>query len=433
MKIVQDTVTGWIAVFSKVIILFFLLPFILRHIGLEAFGLWSLVLSIIGFAELLDVGLANAVVKYTSKTAATTDLKERSFILSTIFFSYLFLSIGGAITLVLLSPYLTVWFSLPRDYTPLFYKLLFLIGTRTFLTLPFSLYRGVLFGEGYISTINLISSLGNILNGLFSFALLISGYNALSLALASLFSGVIEFGCYFLYGRHYAHIHWSQAHFSKTYPKIASFTISQFANNIGSIVLNNADVLIAKLFLSLTDVASYAIASRLVAYCYVALKQFTNALTPTIVRHDTLLQKESLKQLYLFGTRYAFFLGLALFLGALFFAKPLIYLWLGEAGNGSILPLQLLLLSLLFRTVYFLAADILQMTGYHLQLLGYLTIENIVHIGVAALCAAKFGLIGIPFGSLASTFCGFFLDFRKVCQIYQLSLQRVLKACLIGL
>lgn len=434
MKLMRDTVTGWMAVFSRILLLLFIVPFIIRHVGVDAFGIWSFTLSIVGLAELLDVGLANTVVKYTSHTAAKQEMSKRHTILSTIFYSYILLSGMGAIILALLTPSIPYLFALPLQDRSSFYSLITLLGIRTFcISLPFSLYRGLLFGEGKIALTNLISLLGVLFNGLFIIFFLFLGSGIISLGLASLISALIEFGLYFLYGHRLVAIRWQHVNIKNVYPIIGSFTLSQLANNIGSIVLNHADIIIVKLFLPLSDVACYAVASRLVNYCYLALKQFTNALTPTIVHLDALQQPQEVRNLYLLGTRYASLLGLVMLVGGILFSKPFICWWLGTLFLPAVPLIQILLVSLFFRTLYFLAGDILQMTGYHVQLVRYLSIEIAVHVAVATLAAATIGLIGVPIGSLASTLAGFFLDFKKICSLYQLTLRKVLRVCLFGM
>ena len=50
---------------------FFLTPFLLRRSGPAEYGLWLLVGQVMAYAELFDLGITGAVVKYMAEHFAT--------------------------------------------------------------------------------------------------------------------------------------------------------------------------------------------------------------------------------------------------------------------------------------------------------------------------------------------------------------------------
>ena len=50
--------------------LFFLTPFILRHLGAATYGLWVLVSSIVAYGSVLDLGVWGAIIKYVAEYRA---------------------------------------------------------------------------------------------------------------------------------------------------------------------------------------------------------------------------------------------------------------------------------------------------------------------------------------------------------------------------
>ncbi len=76
-------------------LLFLLLtPWALRILGDELFGLWTIMLAVIGFAGLANLGANSAVVKYTSQFQGSDDSRMFS---AAITFSYVFMFVAGVI------------------------------------------------------------------------------------------------------------------------------------------------------------------------------------------------------------------------------------------------------------------------------------------------------------------------------------------------
>ena len=58
------------------IVLFFLYKFLLGTIGVEQFGIWSLVLATTAVTQIADLGFSGGVVKFVSKYVALKEKKK---------------------------------------------------------------------------------------------------------------------------------------------------------------------------------------------------------------------------------------------------------------------------------------------------------------------------------------------------------------------
>jgi len=76
---------------------FFLSPFILHHLGDDAFGLWVLTFSLTGYYGIFDFGIRSSLIRYVSKFHATGDQPQLALLINTSLFTY---SCLGAILLV---------------------------------------------------------------------------------------------------------------------------------------------------------------------------------------------------------------------------------------------------------------------------------------------------------------------------------------------
>src|SRR5215469_2806813 len=61
---------------AQIVVAFFLTPFVIHRLGDRMYGLWALVGTFIGYYGLLDLGLGNAVSRYTARALGKGDLEE---------------------------------------------------------------------------------------------------------------------------------------------------------------------------------------------------------------------------------------------------------------------------------------------------------------------------------------------------------------------
>jgi len=84
------------------VITFFLTPFIIRGLGNSLYGFWVVVMSFVGYAEMLELGLQRAMVKLVAENRAAGDMPRLNRQMSAAFF--FFLSAGLLVTLLFSIP-----------------------------------------------------------------------------------------------------------------------------------------------------------------------------------------------------------------------------------------------------------------------------------------------------------------------------------------
>src|SRR5437879_12375542 len=83
-----NVASSWGGLAVNIAVGFFLSPFILHHLGDEAFGLWILIYSLTGYYGLFDFGIRSSLVRYVSKFQATNDRGQIARLINTSLFSY---------------------------------------------------------------------------------------------------------------------------------------------------------------------------------------------------------------------------------------------------------------------------------------------------------------------------------------------------------
>jgi O-antigen/teichoic acid export membrane protein len=115
-RILRNTLSNWVGMFINTTILVLLIPYLLRNLGNEQYGIYQIVVPVIQYLALLELGLRGSVSRFATKYIAAEDIKSLNSVISTSFF--IFLAIGFVIVLIsvvlgLLSPH---FFNISKQY-----------------------------------------------------------------------------------------------------------------------------------------------------------------------------------------------------------------------------------------------------------------------------------------------------------------------------
>src|ERR1700752_3241493 len=129
-QILKNVSSSWFSLGVNVVTGFILSPFIVHHLGDEAFGLWILIFSVTGYYGLFDLGIRSSIVRYVAKYSATDEHEELNRLVNTAMFSY---SGIGAVTMAITTVATYYVNSIFPKITPGFVVtarwLLFMVGT----------------------------------------------------------------------------------------------------------------------------------------------------------------------------------------------------------------------------------------------------------------------------------------------------------------
>lgn len=411
----------------SLIVVIFLTPLLIHYVGETDFGLWNLVISVLGFFELLDLGFGNAVIKYVALYRGMNSPDRRNRALSTIAYVLLMMGAIGALLIALISTVFTDWLDIPPDLQNKTLALLWIIGLRSIiLGIPLGLYKGILFGEQKIFIMHAISAFYQILYGVGVVLFLKADYGIVTVGWLTLIAFLLESLTYAVFAYHYwadLKISWRLVNWNE-FKEIAKFSGAQFLAGFTSLVVLRSDPFIVKLFFPLAMVGIYAIALRIFAYAFILIKQFLSVLTPYIAAAKGSGETSKIHYVFVHVPKYAMFPCSVLAVAGSCFAYPLITLWVGEAYAPAAPVLVILLFAFFLNVPMVVASDILAMTGLHALMARYNTIGALVNISFSFLLAAPLGINGIAMGTVIGTLTGFFTGIRKVCQLYHVSYWR---------
>jgi O-antigen/teichoic acid export membrane protein len=390
-----DAGSNYLRMIAAILGTVFLTRAMALHWGLDDFGRWSLITSVMGFALLLDLGLSNIVLKATGSSPS----KEAGDVLSSAVVALLMLSLvaGGALMMALYSMFAG------RDFT-LTIAVLLLTLRATIASLPWTVCRSALYARGKMAQTNLIQSIGVLAYSFVACVALYRGAGLAMVAAISLAFTVLDSVLLFVLLTHYLPDVRLRPRFSAAAlrPMLSLGGASVLVNMAGFILLKT-DPIIVKTFLPFAEVAIYAVALRIAENIFLLCKQLVNALTPQAIRAGS--SGDTLQQARLFErvSRYVMALGAPLYVTSLVLGRPAIRLWLSRDYESSAPLLNILLLAMVLSIPQLVGSNLLTFSGQHKKTATFVTIGAVINVFASVFFVHLFGAKGVAYGTLLTT------------------------------
>jgi O-antigen/teichoic acid export membrane protein len=382
-----------------------LMAVLVRHVGVEEYGLWTLVNSVVGFFGLMELGFAATVVRYVSEARGRGDVTRRNEVASTVLAVYLGLTVVAALAVALLGVVFNDVFDIVEDKHVRALLLLWLLAARNVLfAMPVEVYRGVLFGEQKAYLTNVVSGTMFVAYGLASWIALAAGHGLVAVgvigAAATLVEGAIVVAL--------AHARvegfeasWSHARRDRLQDML-SFSAWQVVVNVANLILLRIDPVLVGLYLPLGAVGIYGAAMKIAEYTVLIVKQITNSLTPTIGEMHGAGDLPGKATVLVRGTRWALAAMMVMAVPITVHADHLIEVWMGAEMLAAVPLLRVLMLGMLAYTPYLLACDTLFMTGHHRFASVAALVTVIAHVGLAVVLLPRLELMGVVIASVVA-------------------------------
>ena len=132
---------NWLDNGVRIVVTFFLTPYIFHALGDARFGLWTLIIGVVGYYGLINLGFQSSLNQYIARYAALKDYSALQRLVSTAWFL-----LAGCASILLAATPVVAWltpyiFDIPADMTNETRWCLLIVGATTaisFLFFPFS-------------------------------------------------------------------------------------------------------------------------------------------------------------------------------------------------------------------------------------------------------------------------------------------------------
>ena len=339
-------------------------PVMLRLLGQEEYGLYSLIGAMVGYLSILDLGLGNTIVRYTARNRAIGDGQREAELNGLFLFLY---SIIGLITVLigmLFYANLGTMFGATLTLAEMEkarIMVMLLIFNFAF-TFPLSIFGSIMQAYERFVYLRLVNILRVLLNPCLVLPLLFVGYGSVMMVLVST---VLNLACLLTnvwYCFRYLHVRFTWGRYERSFLfEVGAYSFFIFLNAIMDKVYWGTGQFVLGLVSGTVEVAVYAIAMQFM----MMYMQFSTAISGVLLPKVTMLVAEGagpdkLTEIFIkIGRLQYIVVGYILTLFILV-GREFIYLWAGESYQSAYPMIVLLMIAMLIPLLQNVGISILQ-------------------------------------------------------------------------
>jgi O-antigen/teichoic acid export membrane protein len=417
----KGVVWNWVALATSFAVSFFLSPFIVHHLGTVLYGVWTLVVGITSYMNLLDLGLRGAVVRFVSRAHGNQDHEKSSVMVSGALWLRQWISIASILLSVGFSFFLTRYFKIPAEAQAPARLAVILSGLGIAVALYFGVFGGVLTALHRFDLSAGVTLAQTALRATGAILVLRHGYGFLGLAVSDFAVVLLAY----LAQTYLSFRAYPQLRINWRYPgrevlrEFASYSAWVFLLHIFAQVIYFTDNLVVGAVVSVAAVTFYSIGGSLFEYVRNIVTSLTTTFLPLASRYQASGDYKQLGNLLLLGTKIAIATALPVQVALFFRGRTFIDLWMGpQYGSSSALVLQILLIAQLFTVANSTSTNMILGMGKHGPIAIWTGGEAIANFGLSVLLARRFGMYGVAIGTvIPSLFTQVVLWPRYTCRL----------------
>lgn len=304
-KATKNSIFSALAFMWPIALSFIATPIVVRHIGVENYGLLGLVTAFIGFLAFLDFGISPALVKFTSEHHAKGETKELRNIFSSALFLYTVIGIiAGAFIALFAHFFAPAVFKVSAGNAETVRTVFYLAAFGFFINMVLSTYAsipGALQRFDITGKLNLIASS---LSTLLTILLVMLGYGVVALVLLGILTSIGALIAYIAIKRRLLPgIYFSPRLDKDSLQKILKFGAYAFIATAAGTVLFQLDKLILGAQLGAAAVAYYILPGSVAMRIQGLIANLTNIVFPVSTELFTTGALDKLHTLYFRATR----------------------------------------------------------------------------------------------------------------------------------
>jgi O-antigen/teichoic acid export membrane protein len=312
-------------------------PFYLKYLGIEAYGLIGFFVTTQAVLSILDMGMAPTINREVARCSASGDLKGAGKLLHTLAVLYWSMAVAIALLILALAPWISEYWLQSKKLSPqTISHAVMLMGLVVSCRWPIGLYQGVLIGAQRLTVLSGINMFMATLGSLGAVLVLafvsptIEAFFIWQASIGMVHAITMRFAAWRIIGK--------QGRVRFDVDKLRSiwrFTAGMSGVAISSVVLMQLDKVMLSRMLSLGDFGRYALAGVVASGLYIILTPTFNIIYPRMSALVVRGEIEKLIELYRSGTR--------LLVAALFpiagvaalFSEEMLFLWIGDRAVAS--------------------------------------------------------------------------------------------------
>ena len=399
-------ILSYLSILINTLIQLLYTPLLIKMLGQSEYGLYSLVVSIIGYLTVLDLGFGNALIVYTSKYHSQKKYNEEKKLHG--MFNIVFKIIGLLAFIIGLAVYFNVSTLFGNKMTEVeLYKtqiMMLILSFNLFVSFSFTIYNSIISAYEKFVFQKILSIISSVLKPLLMIPLLFMGYKSITLCLVITVINIFIFVLNYFYCKNKLKINVKYQGFDgKIFRSIIGYSIWIFiaaivdkANwSVDNFVLGAVSGTIAVSIYSVAATLNQLFISLSTAISSVLLPKMSKLIANNATTDD--LTREMIKVGRI--QNYIIFLMCS---GLILFGKNFIKIWVGPGFEESYYVALLLIIPVCVPLIQNLGLSIMQaMNKFKFKSIST-AIMSLINIVISIFLAKKWGATGAALGTSVS-------------------------------
>lgn len=398
----RNAAANWFAFLFTAVIGFFLSPYVVDHLGPTKYGVWTLIGGMVGYLGLLDLGIRQAVNRYTAKHAAAAEHEEGSLIVSAALRLFGFLGVVAIVLSCILAALAPKLFNIPASLVEDARMIILLGGVTIAFSLVSGVFGGVLTGIERFDIYNILEILVTSIRTGATVLALHEGYGLVMLAAIQLATSILNFGILWVaVNRLYAELRVRlTGNLGPHIRTILAFSASLTLLYAVSKIIFYSDALVIGAFLPIEAVTFFAIAGSLSQYAKEMPRALSYVMTPR-VSALTSMGAERVGELIVDVAKLATLASTPVAITFLLRGESFINLWMGSS-YGALSGEVLRILAVVVWADASRSVIIASLTGMAQQraVIPGIVIEAAINLALSLALVHSLGIVGVALGTL---------------------------------
>jgi O-antigen/teichoic acid export membrane protein len=418
IRALKNVASSWGGLAVNIAVGFFLSPFILHHLGDDAFGLWVLIFSLTGYYGIFDFGIRSSLVRYVSKFEATGDKDELARLINTSLFTYGCLGLILVVPTVLGGIYVDRLFHIPPGFLKDARILFLMVGYSLALGFPLGISGGILEGLQRFYLLNWTNIVATLVRAVLILYVLRRGFGLLSVALITVSLPLIASAVRAVIAQRLLAIPYGWKFVNRaSLRQVANYGSVTFMIIIAGRLRFKTDAVIIGTFLSASAITYFSIGARLVDYAGEVVSSLAQIFTPMSSHFHATGDYAQLRKIFVSGNRACALIMFPLTVALVVMGKSIIEAWVGPRYVSSYTVLLILLIPSMFYQAQSTSNRILFGMSLHKSLAYVVLMEGIANVILSIVLVRPLGIVGDAIGTAIPLLCTslFFLP-RHLCR-----------------
>jgi O-antigen/teichoic acid export membrane protein len=425
IAIFKNVGSSWFALGFNILVGIFLSPYILHHLGDDAFGLWVLIFSITGYYGLFDLGIRSSIIRYVAKYSTVADNDELNRLVNTALLTYSGIGTIAVVITVIASFYVGTMFRISGGSIQQARWLFLMVGTAVALGFPVGVFGGILEGLQRFYVLNITSMTATVLRAVLIVAALRHGRGLLTVALITvalpLLMGLINAAVVL----RSLPLNFGLKHLNReSLKRIATYSGTTFIIIVAARLRFKTDAMVIGTFVSSAAITYFTIGSRLVDYAGDVVSGLAQVFVPMSSKSDATGDLSGLRRIFVAGNRACALIIFPIAAILVILGKSLIEAWVGiRYVNVSYPVLLVLVIPSTLMLAQSASSRVLYGMAKHRTLAVVMLLEGAANLFLSIFLVRPFGILGDAAGTAIPLACTslFFLP-RHLCKVLNLRL-----------